>query len=306
VSHRRSVIYIHSILHGVKKIHVNKVCRIQSGPIVPLVFICLEAALLVFKISTRRFCSGNPKTLIRLFQGNIRRASVLDMSEEQSAHSKPHQNTIEGFRSIATIVCRFSFFPQSFAFSLYKTLRKQAIFLGALQATALSFTFDVNHTTANKLVNAFWVSGLFLDVYGTVMASLTARWFEVLPYEDVDYINTTWVTKLKSKSAMNPSSLEDEEEETIPSSTQSAITRFSAWCTATALFSGFSVIGAGVTMFVLGLMIYIWTQQPLVVGIIGSVPVAVLTPLVGAYFLPVGHEWRRGIIKRLGKKRGSW
>ena len=74
---------------------------------------------------------------------------------------------------------------------------------------------------------------------------------------------------------------------------------------ATALFSGLGVLAAGVLMFFFGLMVFIWAEQPLLVSIIGTIPVALLAPLVGCFFIP--HEERReGIIDMLARKKGSW
>lgn len=77
------------------------------------------------------------------------------------------------------------------------------------------------------------------------------------------------------------------------------------YCVATALFSALGIIAAGVVMFFVGLTIFIWNGQPLVVSVIATIPIAVLVPLISIVFIP--HvDGRMSIIKMLAQKKGNW
>jgi len=181
------------------------------------------------------------------------------------------QRTMEGFRTVSVL----------------------AIFLAGLQAQMMSATLSNTSTLSARFINAFWLAGIFLDVFAAVLAALTARWLEVLHPPDVEFLNNTWTA----------------EEEDIPplKPDQSRKHRkgFIEYWVAMALFSGLGVLVAGVTSFFVGLMIFIWTQQPLLVSIIGTIPCVLLTPLVGCLFIP--HvDGRRNIIEILARKKGNW
>lgn len=110
---------------------------------------------------------------------------------------------------------------------------------------------------------------------------------------EVDLLNTTWVA---NKDDISP---------IPPERSRRHIRGVIEYCVATALFSGLGVLAAGVLMFFFGLMVFIWAEQPLLVSIIGTIPVALLAPLVGCFFIP--HEKRReDIIDMLARKKGSW
>ncbi|KAF8209286.1 hypothetical protein K438DRAFT_1961013 [Mycena galopus ATCC 62051] len=70
-----------------------------------------------------------------------------------STQPNHRQITIEGFRALGLL----------------------ATFFAGLQAQMLAVTLARNDTTAAQLVNAFWLAGIFLDVFGAVLATLSAR-----------------------------------------------------------------------------------------------------------------------------------
>jgi len=178
------------------------------------------------------------------------------------------QRTMDGFRSVGLI----------------------AIFLAGLQAQMLSVTLPDNDTLSAKFVNALWLAGVFLDVFAAVLATLTARWFEVLQPFDVEFLHNSWVIKVRP---------------TPPDHSRSHSRRFIEYCVATSLFSSLGVLAVGVMMFCVGLLIFVWAKQPLLVSIIATIPFAVLTPLVGCLFIPHVDK-RRNIIELLAQKKGHW
>ncbi|KAF8799086.1 hypothetical protein BYT27DRAFT_7264114 [Phlegmacium glaucopus] len=178
------------------------------------------------------------------------------------------QITVEGFRSLSIL----------------------ATFFAGLQAQTLSVSLSENSTIAAKLVNAFWLAGLFLDVIGAVQAFITARWLELLDTKEAEKFNQEWSTDRKSLFHRKP---------------RQSFSSFGDTIIATALFSGIPIVACGVGMFLIGLVIYVWTRQPILVSIISTIPFVVLSPLVMACFYP--HSGRKfDIIELLGRKRGAW
>ena len=164
-------------------------------------------------------------------------------------------------------------------------------FLAALQAQILSTTLSDDSTTTIRLTNAFWLAGIFLDIFGAVLATLTARWFEVLDTDAIEIIDETWTTDPEPQPGCGP-------QWRPPQS-------FVAWFIANALFSSFPIVVSGVAMFFLGLLLYVWDKQPLIVSIISTVPCIILVPLVAACFYPYPPK-KADIVKILSEKRGRW
>jgi hypothetical protein len=88
----------------------------------------------------------------------------------------------------------------------------------------------------------------------------------VLHPPEVEFLNTTWVAIAnRDHNSLIP-----------PERSRRHIGGLIEYCVATALFSGLGVLAAGVLMFFFGLMVFIWAEQPLLVSIIGTIPVALL------------------------------
>jgi len=172
----------------------------------------------------------------------------------------------------------------------FRSLGILATFFAGLQAQMLSTSLSDNSTTASRLVNAFWLAGIALDVFGAILATLTARWFEVLDDRHVEFLDHIWLA--------DPTALPQRNSKRVY---LGIIDTFIA----NALFSGLPIVTCGVILFLIGLVISIWEKQPLVVGIISTIPFAVLAPLVAVLFYP--HSTRKeNIIQILKEKRGEW
>ena len=172
-------------------------------------------------------------------------------------------------------------------------LRKhQATFFAGLQGQMLSGSSLDNSTTAAKLVNAFWYAGIFCDIFGAVLATMTARWFELLEDKEVEVLKKAWSgdrTALPSPRQVS----------------QSLFLYFVDSAIAFTLFAAFPIVAGGVILFLIGLVIDVWRRQPLLVCIISTIPVAIISPLIVLCFYP--HSSRKtGIIVLLARKRGAW
>jgi hypothetical protein len=80
----------------------------------------------------------------------------------------------------------------------------------------------------------------------------------------------------------------------------------SSWDTiiAAALFSGLPVVACGVSMFLIGLVIYVWANQPLLVSIISTIPFVILFPLVAVCFYPHSGS-KNNILEMLASLPGK-
>ena len=153
----------------------------------------------------------------------------------------------------------------------------------------LSQSLSENSTIAAKLVNAFWLAGIYLDVLGAVLATITTRWLELLDTKETQTLNQEWSAERRA-SIRKPRWLFSSFLDTI---------------IAAALFSGLPVVACGVSMFLIGLVIYVWTSQPLLVSIISTIPFVTLFPLVAVCFYP-HSERKNNILELLARKRGAW
>ena len=110
---------------------------------------------------------------------------------------------------------------------------------------------------------------------------------------DVEFLNNIWAANKAEIPAATPDQSRRHRKGLIE------------YSIATALFSAPGVVGAGVSLFFLGLMIFIWAQQPLLVSIIATIPFPLLALIVGCLFIP--HEGgRQHIIEILARKKGNW
>ena len=147
-----------------------------------------------------------------------------------------------------------------------------------------------NSTIAVKLVNAFWLAGIYLDVLGAVLAAITTRWLELLNTEETQTLNREWSAEGEEASIRKPRWL---------------FSSFWDAIIAAALFSSLPVVACGVSVFLIGLVIYVWASQPPLVSIISTIPFVILFLLVVVCLYP--HSGRKSnILELLARKRGTW
>jgi len=156
----------------------------------------------------------------------------------------------------------------------------------------LSVSLSDNSSTSAKVINAFWLAGTFLDVFGAILLTLTAQWLEVLEPEHAKTLEMAWANRANRANLWTHQ-------------TCLSLANFHDWIIANALFSGLGIISMGMTLFLLGLLIYIWMKQPLLISILATIPVAVLTPFLAMTLLfPSGRK--ESVICILAAKRGAW
>jgi hypothetical protein len=142
-------------------------------------------------------------------------------------------------------------------------------------------------TPSRDFVNAFWFAGIVLDVFGAMIATLAARWFAVLDAKCIEIFEGIH---------------SDDSESTTLS--QRKFSGFIDRAIAHSLFSGFSVVEYGVVFFLIGLIIFIWEKQSLLIVVIATIPFVFLLPLI--LFLLIPHSSRReNIVQILKGKLGN-
>lgn len=169
----------------------------------------------------------------------------------------------------------------------------QAIFLAALQGQMVSTTATDNSKLSYKFINAFWLAGLFLDVFGAFLALITARWFEILDPPEADYLNELWSGNKEDIPAIQPQN------------SRKHFYGFIDYAVSITLFAGLGIVCVGGALFLIGLLIFVWVKQPLLVSIISTVPCVVIGPLLAAIFVP-HTSGRRNIIETLARRQGNW
>ena len=65
------------------------------------------------------------------------------------------------------------------------------------------------------------------------------------------------------------------------------------------------VVAVGVALLLIGLVVYVWAAQPLLVSVTSTLAFAILAPFVTIYFIPHA-DMKKDIIACLGQKRGAW
>jgi len=226
-----------------------------------------------------------------------------------SRHSAASMNTI------AKVHVGSDYDVRKFTAKGFGSIAVVAIFMASVQAQVLAFTITDNTRLTGKVVNGLWIAGLTLDVYGTMLASLTERWFTILTPEDTQYLSNSWLNKNLTPHDVAELTLPqhvptEKDRESIAEKVAGDNERLQniiCWIVATGLFSAMPTIAAGFFCFIAGLFIYSWAFQPRVVSVIATIPLGIMLFLIGGVFLLRDEtKMKRKIIDLLRDKRGTW
>jgi hypothetical protein len=139
-----------------------------------------------------------------------------------------------------------------------------------VQAQLLGYTL-ASGDLASQVTNALFISGLLADVFGAILCFGSARWFEMLTREEEDILHRNWSQDVAEEA---PRKLE----------------RYSLvdkWVSLS-IAIGLHAVVLGLTLCMLGLMVFIWTHQPMIVRV-PSTGVFIIFTL----FLPPFTLWHR-------------
>ncbi|KAG8823123.1 hypothetical protein FRC17_009401 [Serendipita sp. 399] len=195
----------------------------------------------------------------------------------------------------------------------------QATFLAAVQAQVMSITISTpleEQTTATCFINAFFLMGLVLDIMSAFLAFLTFRWFQRLSNEEKQYLEDSFDSR---RTMTTPSEGDDEEAQRqsqqrkggkvkgtdkgmkplrMGERIEAVIVSWSSF----SLFIPWTLLTTGISFMALGIQIFVWTRQKLMVSILVTI-----TYLVVIIFM-IGREQKRRkrIIRKLTKRQGDW
>ncbi|KAG8841268.1 hypothetical protein FRB91_002643 [Serendipita sp. 411] len=193
----------------------------------------------------------------------------------------------------------------------FELLAIAATFLSAVQAQVMTISINTPseaQTTAICLINAFFLIGLVLDIISAFLAFLKYRWLQRLSHEESVYLEEVFEAPITS--------LKDEEEapgvdeECTTDATRSNSSLIEGWIvswSALSLFIPMLFLILGVSSMAVGIQIFIWTQQKLMVAILVTLTYVTVIPfIIGLFIIGKDRERRRKIIRNLGKRRGDW
>ena len=172
---------------------------------------------------------------------------------------------------------------------------------------------------AIQAINSFFLSGLILDLMAAVLALLTARWLQRLTPEEKDFLERTFAAAEHGKHSVP----NDKDENSCPHSSGPPNTDdighstladriLCAWF-ATSLFVPMPLLTTGILCLVIGLYVFAWTQQTVIVAIWMTLAGAGTLPfLVGVFAIGRKHDGkavekrRKLMIRNLSKMQGDW
>ncbi|KAG9040574.1 hypothetical protein FS842_002983 [Serendipita sp. 407] len=194
----------------------------------------------------------------------------------------------------------------------FELLAIAATFLSAVQAQVMTISINTPpeaQTTAIRLINAFFLMGLVLDIISAFLAFLTYRWLQRLSHEESVYLEEVFEAPITSlKDEEEAPGVDDEECTTdATNSNSSSIEGWIVSWSALSLFIPMLFLILGVSSMAVGIQIFIWTQQKLMVAILVTIAYVTVIPfIIGLFIIGKDRERRRKIIRNLGKKRGDW
>jgi hypothetical protein len=144
-----------------------------------------------------------------------------------------------------------------------------------------------NQSAAIQATNAFFLVGLIFDIIAALAAFLTARWFQILLPEERELLQECFDERIEEQSSHSPKKLESGTRHPKPAS------RYIQYLSLS-LFSSFVMLVTGVEFLVVGLLIYVWATQTLVVACVVSCAYLTLAPFVLGIFL-IGDDRKRRV-----------
>jgi len=138
------------------------------------------------------------------------------------------------------------------------------------------------------LASAIFLLGLFADVFGAILSFSTARWFEMLTEDEADFLQRRW-------------DLESGDKQKESDDPAASLNRIDRWI-CLSLIAGPYVVVVGLVCLTLGLLVYAWTSQPLVVLVLACVLSAGCMAFVMAFVL---HHNRMNVLAHFYLKRRS-
>ena len=174
---------------------------------------------------------------------------------------------------------------------------------------------------AIRAVNAFWVSGLVLDILAALLAFLTCRWLDRLTdgegnhlEKEFSYRNCDDDDEYDQTEKHNPDKKHDDELQPMQGQQQRERpwrTGDSQWLFYTwlglSLFIPMPLLVFGIVCMMAGIYTYVWTQHSVIVASLVTVAGAIPLPFIfGDFTIGRDGDRRRKLITRLSEMQGDW
>lgn len=162
----------------------------------------------------------------------------------------------------------------------------------------MSSSLGSSSSSSIKATNALYLSGLIFDLISALTAFLAARWFLILLPEEKELLEECFEERIQEQSSRSRPTVETIElgppALTPPChpKPKSVYTQFLSL----SLFSSFLMLVTGVLFLLVGLELYIWATQPLIVACVVSVVYLSLAPFVAGIFLIGDDRARRARV----------
>lgn len=191
--------------------------------------------------------------------------------------------------------------------------------MAAIQSAVMSTSITIpTPTPAIQAANALYLCGFVLDLMSAFVSFLTARWLQLLLADERRLLEECFSERLEERINRNrrqkaeldieASQMCEEKPQTIVGNTRfpkipSLPIRFFA----SSLFSSFPMLIWGVASLLIGLTIYIWSTQPIVVAALVTLAYTGTLPfLLGIFLIGKKKKRRESIIITLSWKIGDW
>ncbi|KAF8523903.1 hypothetical protein BU17DRAFT_63548 [Hysterangium stoloniferum] len=173
-------------------------------------------------------------------------------------------------------------------------------------------------TTSVRATNAFYLSGLILDLMAACLAFLSSRWFQRLTNDEKNFLQDTFTARAAervqradpttSKPKPNSNPRHDQENGEILKEQQlCGIERLLIPWYSLSLFIPVVFLELGAVCIVAGLYTYTWSQQSLPVALVVSFAgISTIPFVIGVVAIGTVEKRRRNIILQLSRIQGDW
>lgn len=166
----------------------------------------------------------------------------------------------------------------------YRALGILATFMAAVQAQIMGSTSSSVNSSTSQIINVFFFVGLLADIFGAILSYAAARWFEMLTQDESIHLQECFLNAESGK-----------QQKVVG---MSIVDR---WVALSIVIAPHIAV-FGLLSFVSGLMVLLWTQQPIVVKV-----VVTFFCVAFALFVPpfaFKHN-RRAVLSSINLKRRS-
>jgi len=196
----------------------------------------------------------------------------------------------------------------------FELLALASTFVAAIQAQVMSTTIGLSRsdeTPALRTVNAFFLSGLILDLMSAFLAFLTSRWLQRLTTEECAHLEFVFEQAQQRRpstpSADSEAGVERAAPAPLPADKRPFVVRSMHAYFAYSLFAPMTLLMVGVLCMTAGLLVFAWAEHSLAVAIVLTAVCVGLMPFPAGVFL-IGRKsaTRITIIDILSRKQGDW